>query len=103
MTYSHVADGSARGQENGVHAVILEQLRPLGCNFLHQARNIRKAVIGVVAPGQAAYGSLLGKLAKACQWENDIDVLLRSSNVVGDMSNAQAFFWCIRRDDTQGR
>src|SRR5262245_54253065 len=38
VTHGHMTNGSARGQKNGIHSVILEHLRPLRRTFLHQAR-----------------------------------------------------------------
>lgn len=35
VTHGHVADGSARGQENGVYAIIFEHLCPLRGALLH--------------------------------------------------------------------
>src|SRR5712692_957556 len=29
VTHGHMADGSARGQKDGIHAIVLEHLRPL--------------------------------------------------------------------------
>jgi hypothetical protein len=49
VTHGHIADGSASSQEDGIHAIVLEHVRPLRCAFLHQAGNIREPVIGVVA------------------------------------------------------
>jgi hypothetical protein len=83
-------------------AVVLEHLRPLGRGFLHQARNIGESVIGIVAFSQGTNGSLVSKLAKACQREDDIDILRRCTNIIGDVAHMQVFFWCLRRDDAQG-
>ncbi len=49
VTHGHITNGSASCQEDGIHAIILEHLRPLGCAFIHQARNISETMIGVIA------------------------------------------------------
>jgi hypothetical protein len=49
VTHGHMADRSARGQKDGIHAVVLEHLRPLRRALLHQAGNIGQPMIGVVA------------------------------------------------------
>jgi Pentapeptide repeats (8 copies) len=83
-------------------AIVLEHMRPLGRAFMHQARNIGGSVIGIVAFSQSTNGSLVSKLAKACQREDDIDILRRCTNIIGDVAHMQVFFWCLRRDDAQG-
>ena len=83
-------------------AIVLEHLRPLGCDFLHQARNIGESVIGIVAFSQGTNGSLVSKLAKACQREDDIDILRRCTNIIGDVAHVHALIWCLSRDDAQG-
>src|SRR5260370_36261840 len=98
-----MTDGSARSQKDRVHTIILEHLRPHRGAFLHHAMDTGEPVIGVVALGQGTDASLLCKLAKASQREDDIDVLLWRSDVVANVSHAQALFRRIRRDDTQRR
>ena len=65
VTHGHMTDGSNCCQEYRIHPIVLEHLRPLGCDFLHQARNIGESVIGIVAFSQGTNGSFVSKLAKA--------------------------------------
>ena len=65
VTHGHMTDGSTCCQEDRIHPIVLEHLRPLGCDFLHQARNIGESVIGIVAFSQGTNGSFVSKLAKA--------------------------------------
>src|SRR5579859_5694144 len=97
-----MADGSARGQVDGIYTVILEHLRPLRRALLHQAGNIGQSVIGVIALSQGTDYSLLSEFAKASKGEDHIDILLRCADVVGDMPHAQSLFQCLRWDDAQG-
>ena len=59
VTHGHMTDRSARGQEDGIHAILLEHLRPLRRALLHQPGNIGQPMIGVVALRQGADHSLL--------------------------------------------
>lgn len=59
VTHGHMTDGSARGQKDGIYAIILEHLRPLWRAFLHQTGDIGEAMIGVVALCQSADHALL--------------------------------------------
>ncbi len=92
VTHGHMANGSASGQEDGIHAVLFEHLRPLRRALLHQAGNVGQPMIGVVALRQGTDHSLLGQFAMARQGKDDVDVLLRRADVVGHMPDAQARF-----------
>ena len=59
VTHGHMTDRSAWGQEDGIHAILLEHLRPLRRALLHQPGNVSQPVIGVVALRQSADHSLL--------------------------------------------
>src|SRR6266700_4365840 len=101
VTHGHITDRSASRQKHRIDAIILEHLRPLRRGFMHQTRDVGESMIRVVALGQRPNASLLDQLTKAREWEDDIAIFLRCSDIISDVPDAQALFWSLRRNDAQ--
>ena len=76
MTHGHMTDWSARGEEDGVDAIVFEHLRPLRGRLVAQASDIGQAVVGIVARGECSDEALFRKLAEAGEGEDDVVILL---------------------------